>query len=261
MTLFEEIVTSLLLEEVSVTRANDSINNTYEVEINYHSKGEDVATGKRIIQPHAYGLTKAGNPVIRAFQPYGDTTTKIPSWKFFRLDRISSWTPYPDRPFTQAPGNFSVDGEFNPNGDNSMSMVYNIANFGDEKTKNSFKGSTGPIPKNDNNNKPFKTDTERGIDRLKKQLNNPKYITDLVGDKNFGEQKPQKNTGPVRKPEKQVAPQPNITRNNDEPEIFKTDTEKDIERKKEQLNNPQYVSPDVLDKYNQEKNKREFNKL
>ena len=47
----------------------------------------------RIIEVYAYGLTKAGNPVIRAFQPYGDTSSRVPSWKFFRIDRIIYWKP------------------------------------------------------------------------------------------------------------------------------------------------------------------------
>ena len=81
----------LLKESVSVNDIDDAMDNHKRVIINYHSKGEDVATGARVIEVYAYGLTKAGNPVIRAFQPYGDTTTKVPSWKFFRLDRISAW--------------------------------------------------------------------------------------------------------------------------------------------------------------------------
>jgi hypothetical protein len=261
MRLFEEIVRSLLLtEDVSVNRVNDSINNTYEVEINYHSKGEDIATGKRIIQPHAYGLTKAGNPVIRAFQPYGDTTTSVPSWKFFRLDRIDNWTPYPERKFTQAPGNFPAEGEFNPDGDKTMSVVYNIADFGNRTAPDySFRDKTGPVRKN---NIPFKTPTERGLSNLQKQLKDPKYIADLVGTKNFGDADKNKvNNEPVRKPETTPEPQQPITQQtiNNEPEPYKTDTERDIERRREQLNNPQYVSQDVLDRYNREKNNRNTN--
>ena len=75
---------ALLMEGVAnVSDVNDAINNLTQVEIRYLSKGENVATGRRIIYPVAYGLTKAGNPVVRAFEPYGDTTSKVPAWKFF----------------------------------------------------------------------------------------------------------------------------------------------------------------------------------
>ena len=61
--------------------------------VNYHTKGEDKHTGARVIEVYAYGLTKAGNPCIRVFQPYGYSTTTVPNWKFMRLDRISAWKP------------------------------------------------------------------------------------------------------------------------------------------------------------------------
>lgn len=131
MGLLTEIVHNLIKEDVSVDRVNDAINNLYAVTINYKSNGEDIANGKRLIQPHAYGLTKAGNPVIRAFQPNGDTTTKIPAWKFFRIDRIINWNPHPEEHFSEAPGNWPAEGEFNTSGDKTMSQVFNIANFND----------------------------------------------------------------------------------------------------------------------------------
>lgn len=39
-------------------------------------------------------------------------------------------------------------------------------------------------------------------------------------------------------------------------DIFKTDTEQQIDRRKEQLNNPQFVDPSVLRDYEKNKNKR-----
>ena len=103
MSLLKEIIEELLLENIATSRVYDAIRNKYEVTINYHSNGKDIATGERLIQPVAYGLTKAGNPVIRAYQPQGDTTTKIPSWKFFRVDRIDSWTPHKENIFEEPP--------------------------------------------------------------------------------------------------------------------------------------------------------------
>jgi hypothetical protein len=104
MTLFDRIVSEILSESVDVSKVNDAIDNTYEVVINYHSKGEDNNTGEKLIQPVAYGTTKAGYPVIIAYQPYGDTTTKTPSWKFFRLDRIDNWLAITANKFSMPPG-------------------------------------------------------------------------------------------------------------------------------------------------------------
>ena len=122
MTLFEKIVNSIIKEDVQIGKINDAINRTYEVKINYQSENDN-ASGERIIQPVAYGLTKAGNPVIRAYQPFGDTQTKVPSWKFFLVSGIQKWKPLFKRVFDYPPEGF------NPNGDKTMSVVYNIANF------------------------------------------------------------------------------------------------------------------------------------
>ena len=89
--MFSKIIDEILAESVSVSDINDAIDNHKRIIINYHTDGEDNATGARVIEVYVYGTTKAGNPVIRAFQPYGDTTSRVPSWKFFRLDRISDW--------------------------------------------------------------------------------------------------------------------------------------------------------------------------
>lgn len=118
------ILEALLTEDVaSVSNINDAINNLSQVEIRYNSGGENVAMGRRIIYPVAYGLTKSGNPVIRAFEPYGDTKTKVPAWKFFRLDRIKKW-----RTLNKTFKGIELNG-FNENGDETMSIVYNIANI------------------------------------------------------------------------------------------------------------------------------------
>ena len=247
--LLQEIYKELIIEEVSINKITDAINNTYEVEINYHSNGEDIASGKRIIQPVAYGLTKAGNPVIRAFQPYGDTTTKVPSWKFFRVDRISSWKGLYNNKFNEPPGEFNAKGDFNADGDKSMSIVYTIAKFNNKM-----------------NNEPeiYKTDTERGLEHLAKQLENPTYISDIIKNKNFG---------PVLKKNKELSntnkrgiSKPNISNNainnnsygplfknndnktNNEPEIYKTDTERGLEHLAKQLENPTYISDVMKDK-------------
>ena len=136
MGLLERIINKILLEEsVSADDVSQAIDNHNRVIINYHSKGKNNNTGARVIEVYAYGLTKAGNPVIRAFQPYGDTTSRVPSWKFFRLDRITAWKPTKQQFNRPADFYYKGLGEFNPNGDETMSTVYKIAKFGDDSNK------------------------------------------------------------------------------------------------------------------------------
>ena len=71
-------------ESVDPQKVMDAIKKRYEAKITYAGDENGKGSGVRIIQPVAYGLSKAGNPVIRAFQPFGDTTTKVPHWKLFR---------------------------------------------------------------------------------------------------------------------------------------------------------------------------------
>ena len=179
MELLERIYNSLLLtESVGVDEVNDALDNHKRVIINYRTKGEDKNTGARVIEVYAYGLTKAGNPCIRAFQPYGDTTSRVPSWKFFRLDRIIEWKPTEqtfDRP---ADFYYKNLGNFNPNGDETMSVVYKVAKFGNDQ-----------IPQVSVNDEPktkedvYKTDSETRMERLKQQVNNPIKLSDIkIGD-------------------------------------------------------------------------------
>lgn len=257
MTLFEEIINSVLTEDVEIGKVNDAIDRTYEVKINYLSDGDDSASGERIIQPVAYGLTKAGNPVIRAFQPYGDTKTKTPAWKFFRLDRIQSWKPMYKQVFkNRPPDGFNAEGTFNDNGDKSMSVVYNVAQFGKSQNQKAAEQpqpikASGPVMKKDME-KPQHISVKdhpevKKLEKLRKQLDNPKYFSDIVKDKTFGPetQKTQPDnshmtasSGPVTK------------------DTFKTQTEKDIESRREQMNKNQRVSQDVLDQWTKEQEKK-----
>ena len=179
MELLERIYNSLLLtESVGVDEVNDALDSHKRVIINYRSKGEDKNTGARVIEVYAYGLTKAGNPCIRAFQPYGDTTSRVPSWKFFRLDRIIEWKPTEqtfDRP---ADFYYKNLGNFNPNGDETMSVVYKVAKFGNDQIPQ-VSVNDDPKTKED----VYKTDSETRMERLKQQVNNPIKLSDIkIGD-------------------------------------------------------------------------------
>lgn len=153
MDLFGQIVQSVLLTEAkapTVSDINDAINGLIPVEIRYTAVDKNnKAVGRRIIYPVAYGLTKAGNPVVRAFEPYGDTHTKVPAWKFFLLSGIRQWRFLKGKTFKGE----KLEG-FNKNGDLSMSVVYNIANI-DGKPKD-FKPTNvkvGAVTKTDINPK------------------------------------------------------------------------------------------------------------
>lgn len=150
MSLFSEIVKEVLNEGVDVKSVNDAIDRTYEVYINYRGE-EGEHTGVREIQPVAYGTTKAGFPAIRAFQPNGDTSSRVPSWKLFRLDRIEAWDPQPDKVFDEPPGfNQQMLGQFNPNGDEGMSQVFKVASFGGQNPVGGEPTAVqGPVTKQD----------------------------------------------------------------------------------------------------------------
>ena len=218
----------LLTESVSVNEIDDAMDNHKRVIINYHSKGEDVATGARVIEVYAYGLTKAGNPVIRAFQPFGDTTSKVPSWKFFRLDRISAWQETNqtfDRPASDV---YRGLGDFNPDDDRTMSVVYKITTFGDDEEKlDTLAGKSNPKLKLEL----FKTDTERNMERLRQQVINPIKLSDIKTNDAFKNiEKPSNDTGPkLKQPSKK------------EPELYRTDTERGMERLRQQLENPRKI--------------------
>lgn len=108
-------------KNINTDNINKAIDNKIRVKIFYRGDKNNAA-GQRTIEVYAYGLSSAGNPVIRAFQLAGDTETEIPEWKLFRVDRVSRWVET-NQTFNQPRP------KFNPNGDRSMSTVYKIAKF------------------------------------------------------------------------------------------------------------------------------------
>ena len=232
---------NLLTESVSVNDVTDAIDNHKRVIINYHTKGENIATGSRVIEVYAYGLTKAGNPVIRAFQPFGDTTSKIPSWKFFRLDRISSWKETEQTFSRPASFYYKNIGNFNENGDETMSVVYKIANF-----NNNVKDIKNSGPKlKDKGEEVYKTDTEHGMERLKQQVSNPIKLSDLKTQL-LKNKDTKTDSGPKLKDKGE--------------EVYKTDTERNMDNLRKQLDNPRKID---LSKFQQNKEPisfKDFNK-
>lgn len=178
MDLFGEIVQSVFLTEgiASVSGVNDAINNLTPVEIRYTAVDvNNKAAGRRIIYPVAYGLTKAGNPVVRAFEPYGDTHTKVPAWKFFLLSGIKQWRPLSKKTFKGE----KLEG-FNPDGDESMSVVYNIANIsGKPKDFKPTNIKVDPVTKTDINPQTQEKEVEKEI-QPNKMYTSKEIIDDML---------------------------------------------------------------------------------
>ena len=114
----------LLNEDASLNDVNDAISNMHPAEITYHNdNGNEQATGKRKIFPVAYGISTAGNPVIRAFEDSGDTTSKVPAWKLFLLSNIDSWDTISDESFKDE----ELNGLAKNGKDKQIQTLYNIS--------------------------------------------------------------------------------------------------------------------------------------
>lgn len=131
MSLLREILEEsfLLREDASVDAINNAVNNMHPVHIVYNGPS-GVGNGERVIYPVAYGISTAGNPVVRAFQPQGSTSTEVPAWKFFRIDRIKKWEN--DNSTTFNPEELNG---FNEDGDEQIETLYAISPIGNTKAQ------------------------------------------------------------------------------------------------------------------------------
>lgn len=130
-----KILKNVLTESVTPNEVNAAIDDKIQVIINY-SDEENRAPNKRLIEPYAYGMTKGGNAVLRAYQYEGDTFRGKPKWKMFRLDRIQSWQPT-EQHFNASPKERGWQAEdYNEHGDNSMTTVFNQVKFDYDQTSN-----------------------------------------------------------------------------------------------------------------------------
>ena len=227
----------LLNESASVENVVKAMDNHSKVIINYHSNGDDKNTGTRVIEPITYGLTKAGNPVIRAYQPYGDTTTKTPGWKMFRLDRISYWEETKEK-FYNVPNIPGQDA--NIDGDETMATV--IKTFRSTMGNNATNGSNvGPKTKEKVYARTSGDDTvQLGARNIKSQENGIKVDIDnnrkANSSFNMYTSGTQDEKGP-RIPGQSYKPNPETTNNDVDP--------KELERARAQI---KYDTPDVDDK-------------
>ena len=118
---------TLILEVASRDQVSDAIKNKRVCVINYNGD-EPGGKGLRVIEPVAFGLSKKGNAVLRAWDREGASHTAykgekpLPGWRLFRLDKMDFIRPTQETFDTPKPG-------YNPNGDKSMERVFINAVF------------------------------------------------------------------------------------------------------------------------------------
>jgi predicted DNA-binding transcriptional regulator YafY len=94
----------------------------------YYEGDEPGGKGLRVIEPVAFGLSKKGNAVLRAWDREGAShraylgKKPLPSWRFFRVDKINFIRPTQETFDTPRPN-------YNPNGDKSMERMFINAVF------------------------------------------------------------------------------------------------------------------------------------
>jgi predicted DNA-binding transcriptional regulator YafY len=132
---------SLITEAASIDDIKKSIEQKQVCSI-YYEGDEPGGRGLREIEPVALGRSKAGNLVLRGWDRTGASHTAykgeqpLPSWRLFRVDKITMLKPTREN-FTQAqPG-------YNFNGDKSMTQVIVIAKFDNTTTISGGKKNYG----------------------------------------------------------------------------------------------------------------------
>ena len=88
----------------------------------YYQGDEPGGNGLRTIEPVCFGYSKAGNPVLRAWDLEGAShraylgKKPLPSWRFFRVDKMEFIRPTQENFTEPKPG-------YNPTGDKSMDRM------------------------------------------------------------------------------------------------------------------------------------------
>ena len=121
------ITKSLILEMASIESVIDAIKKRNRIII-YYDGDEPGGRGLREIEPVCFGYSKAGNPVLRAWDLEGAShrgylgKKPLPSWRMFRLDKVLSFKPTGEKFDTPRPN-------YNASGDKGMSRVIINAKF------------------------------------------------------------------------------------------------------------------------------------
>lgn len=243
MDYLRKVIRDILKENVTQSEIVDATTKKYEVILNYTPDENGSGGGERLVQPCAYGRSTAGNYVIRAYQPFGDSSSKSSGWKEFRIDKIKGWEPLKDRTFQKPPG-------FNEAGDNGMSDVFVMSDFGGEQQSAQGRETA-------NNNTSVNKRYQDLYDKYKQTIDNMKFdyikknaddwqnteinkplrgnqasINDMSRANNFDTGNEQQTVGPVKKGEHNVeidkrnTEQPNYTNALKNGPRFKGDEEK-----------------------------------
>ena len=129
-------VKSLILEVASIDSIVSAIKTKDKI-ILYYDGDEPGGRGLRNIEPVCFGYSKAGNPVLRAWDEEGASHTAykgeqpLPGWRLFRVDKIQSFRPSGEKFNEPKPG-------YNPRGDKSMTRVIINAVFGNQPTPSPY---------------------------------------------------------------------------------------------------------------------------
>jgi|TARA_R110000744_G_scaffold22825_2_gene58143 predicted DNA-binding transcriptional regulator YafY len=120
------IISTLILEQVSNNEIIDAIKNKHVCEMEYEDDSS-IGPGKRTVEPVAFGESLRNNKVVRAYQTSGPSLKvneegiPLPDWRLFRVDRMSNFKPI------QGEGSvfetFPEPPLYNPMGDKSMSRM------------------------------------------------------------------------------------------------------------------------------------------
>jgi len=112
----------LILELVNKNSINKIMDKKRLASVKYDDGEDPGGKNKRWIEIYGYGISTAGNDIIRVYQIGGDTKTIQPGWKTFRTDRMKE--------LEMLGGTFDTPRPlFNPNGDKNMKQIFKILKF------------------------------------------------------------------------------------------------------------------------------------
>ena len=120
------VIKQIILEK-SVDQITNSVKNRNLVTI-YYDGEDNGGKGLRVVEPFCFGVSKAGNLVLRAWEREGASYTAqkgeqpLPGWRLFRYDRIGSFNTDPTQSFDE------VRPLYNPN-DKGMTEIKLCAKF------------------------------------------------------------------------------------------------------------------------------------
>lgn len=264
----EEVIKSLILEEVTQDKVALAIRKRHEVSFKYDSNdGDPRGKLERItVQPVALGTTKAGNPCFRAYQLNGSSESaeknegQIPGWRLFILDRVV------DNTWKDSGKIFNEPPNFNPKGDKTMDTVFVIADFSGaakkyergglkkynqarhdkavennpfhdfEKQLKSKKMAPDFVQRNVNRSQVDSAERESQWQQANAEKNkgNQQSIEDMSRQKDFGDDSQTETTGPMVKGQRaNTAPatqqtKPNYDRAKQNGPMYKTDNAKKV---------------------------------